>query len=120
MDCREIYEALIVGVKDYFHKNNLNKAVIGLSGGVDSSVASFLAVKSLGSNSVTGILMPDAGTTSKENMEDAKVIAKKLKISYKIFPINDFLDSFKKTSGLKRDKYAEANAKARIRMMLLY
>lgn len=131
---KEIYDALILGIGDYFKKNNFQKAVVGLSGGIDSSIAACLVVKALGSNNVAGLMMPELGLTSKDSIEDAKNLAKKLKISCSIIPINSVIQeitnqnvnqkkiSLKKNlfAKSKNDIYAIANLKARIRMTLLY
>ena len=123
MKIKEVYNALTLGIKDYFRKNNFQKAVIGLSGGIDSSVAAYLAVKSLGNKNVTALLMPDDGTTSKQSIEDAKLVAKKLKIKYHMVSIKDFnqnLEKINRKLKLRNDIYSFANAKARSRMMVLY
>ena len=123
MDTKETCNALILGIRDYFKKNNFQKAVIGLSGGIDSSAAACLVVKALGNKSVTAILMPDLMTTSKQSVDDAMNLAKKLKIKSYIIPINDFIHYFKnidKQLKLKDNIYSIANVKARTRMMILY
>ncbi|MBI1935395.1 NAD+ synthase [Candidatus Woesearchaeota archaeon] len=123
MNTKEICRALVFGIGDYFRKNNFQKAVIGLSGGIDSSVACALAAKALGGKNVMAILMPDLEVTSKESTRDAEDLARKLKIEYEIIEINDFLASFEKINKklkLKKDIFAIANAKARARMMILY
>lgn len=123
MNTKEVYSALISGIRDYFRKNNFQKAVVGLSGGIDSSVASCLAVKALGNKNVTAILMPDLGTTSRQSIEDAELIVKKLKIRHYAVPINGIVQYFEGISSklsLKKSAYAAANAKARSRMMVLY
>jgi NAD+ synthase len=119
MQQKEVTEAIVLGIKDYFKKNNFNNAVIGLSGGVDSSVAAYLSVKAIGSKKVAGILMPDLDVSSKGSIDDSKLIAKKLKIKTHTLPINEVIDSIKKLK-LKNNDYALANAKARARMTLLY
>ena len=119
---KDIHDAIIFGIRDYFSKNNFKNGIIGLSGGIDSSVAASLAVKALGSENVTAILMPDSNVTSKENISDAKVLASKLKIRKYVFPIDDFIINFKKMKlGDSRNKeYALSNAKSRARMSILY
>jgi len=123
MKIKEVYSALISGIRDYFRKNNFQKAVVGLSGGIDSSVAAYLAARALGNKNVTAVLMPDLGTTSRQSIEDAELIVKKLKIRHYAVPINGIVKYFEGISSklsLKKSTYAVANAKARARMMILY
>ena len=123
MNTKEVYNALILGIRDYFKKNNFKKAVIGLSGGLDSSVAISLVVKALGKQNVTAILMPDIGTTSPISIKNAYVLVKKLKIKNCKITINDFVQYFKninKKLKIKDQIYAISNVKARTRMMILY
>ena len=125
MNTKEVYNALILGIRDYFAKNNFKKAVIGLSGGLDSSVAISLVIKALGRQNVIAILMPDIRITSPRSIKNAEMLVKKLKIkNYKI-PINNFVEYFKnikKTLKLtnKNQIYVISNVKARTRMMILY
>ena len=123
MNTNEVCNALMAGITDYFKKNNFRKAVIGLSGGIDSSVAAYLAVRALGNKNVTAILMPDLGVTSEQSVLDAKSVAQKLKIKNYLIPIDEFVHSFNNTNKnlkIKNNAYAIANAKARARMMILY
>ncbi len=123
MNQKETCDALALGITDYFRKNNFQKAVIGLSGGIDSSVAAYLAVKSLGSRNVTAILMPDLMTTSEQSMKDAMLVANKLKIKFHVVSINEFIKNIQNISNelkIKNNIVAVANAKARARMMILY
>lgn len=125
MNTKEVYNALVLGIRDYFRKNNFQKAVVGLSGGLDSSVAVSLVVRALGKENVRAVLMPDIGTTSAESIKHAKMLAKKLKIKNFNVSINNFVRYSKKINEIVKPKiknqtYAIANAKARIRMMILY
>ena len=118
----EISKALNLGVKDYFRKNSIKKAVIGLSGGLDSSVAACIIAKAISRENVLGILMPDR-ITSKESMDDAIELAKYLRIKHKIVPIDGFMENFNvvnKKNSIKNNDYALANAKARTRMSIIY
>lgn len=96
--------------------------VLGISGGLDSSVACALAVKALGPERVHGLIMPDRRVTPIEDVEDAVVLAKMLKIKYQIIEIDRIYDSFSETVKLYRSDAdtPNANLRARIRMMILY
>ena len=125
MNTKEVYNVLILGIRDYFRKNNFKKAVIGLSGGLDSSVATSLVVNALGKQNVTAILMPDIGTTSLKSIKNAEILVKKLKVNHYKISINDFVQYFKNFNKnlklkIKNEIYAISNAKARTRMMILY
>src|SRR3989344_1697059 len=123
MNIREACDALVLGARDYFRKNNFSKAIVGLSGGLDSSVAISIVAKALGKGNVTAILMPDIGTTSPNSMRLAKELLKKLQVRHFEIPINDFVRFFKglsKKMNYKDEIYAISNVKARTRMMMLY
>ena len=117
-----IHDALILGLKDYFGKLGLSKAILGLSGGIDSAVTAVLATRALGKENVSVLLMPSE-FSSDHSIEDARILAENLGISYTIFPINDLYNSWLKNLdphfkdlpfGL-----AEENLQARIRGTLL-
>lgn len=118
----EIYEALVLGTRDYVRKNNFQKVVIGLSGGIDSSLTAAVAVDALGSENVTGIFMPSQ-YSSKESQEDAEELAKNLGIAFHTVSIEPAFAAYKNMlSGLFADKpedITEENLQARIRGNLL-
>ena len=123
MNSSQTVSVITLGISDYFRKNKLSKAVIGLSGGLDSSVSAFLTAKALGNKNLLGILMPDEKVTSKESINDAKKVAEKLKIKYKVISISDgitFVEKNLLNSGIKKNPIATANTKARLRMVILY
>lgn len=113
------YNKIIKGVKEYFKKNNIEKAVIGLSGGVDSALSLRLVADAIGNYDVTALIMPEKGLTKKENVEDAISFCKSSKVKYKVIEINPFLKDFKKLK-LKQNKNSWINLKPRIRMLILY
>lgn len=78
-ESREIYEALILGLKDYVKKNRFEKVVLGLSGGIDSALVAAIAADALGKENVIGIIMPSEFTT-KQSIKDAHQLAKNLGI----------------------------------------
>lgn len=121
-DVENTYNALVLGLRDYITKNGFKKVVIGLSGGVDSSLVATIAVDALGNENVKGVLMPSP-YTSKESIEDALELAKNLNIETFIIPITNifqtYLDEFKEFfKGLKPDT-TEENFQARIRGNIL-
>ena len=115
----KIYRKLVAGIREYFRKAGFKKAVIGLSGGLDSAVTCFLAVKALGNKNVTALLMPEKGISSKLGVKDAVNLAKSLKIKYHIVSINGFAKNYKKLPW-KDSHVSETNSKARVRATILY
>ncbi len=121
-ETEEVYNALVLGVRDYIHKNGFEKVVIGLSGGIDSSLTATIAVDALGKDNVKGVLMPSQ-FTSRESIEDAQELAENLGIEIFIFPIKDIFNKYMDIlspvfEGLKWD-VTEENLQARIRGNLL-
>lgn len=114
----EIYRALTVGVADYVNKNGFEKVVIGLSGGIDSSLVAAIAVDALGKENVIGVFMPSA-YTSPESRDDAKALAANLGFAFISIPISDAFQAYERMlseqfAGLERD-VTEENLQARIR-----
>ncbi|MEK6946779.1 MAG: NAD+ synthase [Nanoarchaeota archaeon] len=121
MDYNKVRGTIVNGIKDYFKKNNFQKAVIGLSGGIDSTVAAYLAVEALGSDNVAGIFLPDS-VTSSQSRDDAHEVAGRLKIKAHTVEIHEIVDFFKKLDNQfnSKSEIPLANSKARARMMILY
>ena len=121
-DMPEIYQALILGVKDYFQKLKFSKAVVGLSGGIDSAVTTVIAAHALGKDNVRVLLMPSQ-FSSDHSVNDALALAKNLGIENNIVKIEDVYKSFmKELDPLFQDlpfNIAEENIQARIRGVLL-
>ncbi|MDP2599946.1 MAG: NAD+ synthase [Deltaproteobacteria bacterium] len=120
-DIEEVHRALILGLQDYARKCHFKKAVIGLSGGIDSSVVASLAVEALGPKNVTGVSMPSP-YSSKGSVADAKSLAKNLKIPLQSIPIDDVYRSYLKTLKMdvrKKIPLAAENVQARIRGNIL-
>ena len=117
-----IHDALLLGLKDYFGKLGLTKAILGLSGGIDSAVTAVLATRALGKENVSVLLMPSE-FSSDHSIEDAQILAENLGISYTLFPINDLYNSWLKNLDphFKALPFglAEENLQARIRGTLL-
>jgi NAD+ synthase (glutamine-hydrolysing) len=117
-----IYKALVLGIRDYFAKMGFSKAIIGLSGGIDSALTTVLAVDALGKENVKVLLMPSE-YSSKGSIDDAEALAKNLGISYEIIPIKEVFNQYKSTLSeyFKElpENVTEENIQARIRGMLL-
>ncbi len=117
-----IYNALVLGTKDYIGKNGFSKVVIGLSGGIDSALVAAVAVDAIGRDNVIGVSMPSK-YSSKGTQTDAKRLAKNLGIEFKEIPIRSLVGAFDRAlkpyfKGLKAN-VAEENIQARIRGNLL-
>ena len=118
----EVYQALVLGTRDYILKNRFKKALIGLSGGIDSALVACIAVDALGAQNVLGVTMPSP-FTSKETYEDAKSLAKNLSIECFEFRIDNIMNEYLATlnpvfAGVKPDT-TEENLQARIRGNIL-
>jgi NAD+ synthase (glutamine-hydrolysing) len=118
----EVYEALVLGTRDYVRKNGFKRVVIGLSGGIDSSLVAALAVEALGRENVTGVTMPSPYSSS-GTRRDARVLARNLGIEFLSLPITPAVRAYARTlarpfKGLKPD-VTEENLQARIRGNLL-
>jgi NAD+ synthase (glutamine-hydrolysing) len=119
---QRIYDALVCGVRDYFAKQKFTKAVLGLSGGIDSALTAVIACDALGSENVHGLLMPSQYSSS-HSVEDAVRLADNLGMSYDVVPIQGVFSSFERElsplfSGREPD-LTEENIQARIRGTLL-
>ncbi|MBM3656231.1 MAG: NAD+ synthase [Actinobacteria bacterium] len=115
-DEEEIWQALVVGLRDYVRKNGFKSVALGLSGGIDSALTATLAVDALGSQGVYGLLMPSK-YSSQHSVSDAKELAENLRIGYEIIEIAPIVDSFR--SAIELSGLAEENIQARIRGSLL-
>ena len=114
----EIYQALCLGVRDYIRKVGYNDVVIGLSGGIDSTLVACIAAEALGPEHVHGIAMP-SHISSDHSINDARQLAASLGIDFRVAPIQAVVDCFESNlqddfSGLPRD-LTEENNQARIR-----
>ncbi len=119
---RMIHDALITGIKGYFSKTNFSKAVLGLSGGIDSAITLVLAARALGKDNVHALLMP-SGYSSDHSVNDSVKLVKNLGISYDIIKIEDIFQLFNKNltplfEGCEVD-ITEENLQSRIRSVLL-
>ena len=119
MDPKRTTQKLIKGLQDYAKENGFNKAVVGLSGGIDSAVTFKLAVDALGSKNVAALIMPELGVTSDLNIRHAKQLAGYFNVKTFYQPINTIAVDFN-IAPWKPNRLAQMNTKARIRAILLY
>jgi NAD+ synthase (glutamine-hydrolysing) len=117
-----IHDAIILGLQDYFGKLGLSKAVLGLSGGIDSAVTAVMAVRALGKDNVRGVLMPSPYSTS-HSVDDARDLAENLGMRYDIVPIvkpyEAFIEGTKELMEGKPFDTTEENIQARCRAIIL-
>lgn len=116
------YQALVLGTRDYVRKCGFSKAVLGLSGGIDSALVAAIAVEALGKENVIGVGMPGP-YSSQGSIDDAKSLATNLGIRFDLIPIGGMFESFQQTlqpvfAGMKED-VTEENMQARIRGNIL-
>lgn len=131
-DLERTYKTIIQGIRDYFRKNGLKKAVLGLSGGLDSTVSAVLLADALGKENVFGISMPSV-ISSQESKDDAKELAQNLGINFATAPIKEMVNTinaqlnplFEKVHKdwndcRLSDSYVQDNVQARSRATLLW
>ena len=121
-EIESVYKALVLGTRDYVRKCGFKKAVIGLSGGIDSAVTAVIAARALGKGKVLGVTMP-SGFSSKGSVKDSKALAKRLGIAFENIPIKSVYNAYTRTlsdmfTGLPFD-VTEENLQARIRGKIL-
>ncbi len=118
----QVYEALVLGTRDYVHKTGFENVIIALSGGIDSTITAVLAVEALGAEHVRGVSMPSR-YSSEGSVSDARALADNLGIQLDILPIEDSMQAMLGTlapifEGLEPD-VTEENLQARIRGVLM-
>ncbi|HYJ32074.1 MAG TPA: NAD(+) synthase, partial [Candidatus Binatia bacterium] len=114
----EVYEALILGTRDYVRKNHFEHVVLGLSGGIDSALTASVAVDALGAENVTGAYMP-SGFSAKESEADAAALAKNLGFPMLTLPIGEEMEAYRKSLAAafegRPEDVTEENIQSRIR-----
>jgi NAD+ synthase (glutamine-hydrolysing) len=125
---QEMFNAIVLGIRDYFRKTGFEKAVVGMSGGIDSSLTTCLAVEALGKENVIGVSMPSR-FSSEHSKTDAQKLAENLGICFVQFSIQDIVNAYQKTLekplekirkhfGIKKendDPVADENIQPRVR-----
>ncbi len=121
-EIEQIYSALVTGTRDYVNKNTFKGALIGLSGGIDSSLVAAIAVDALGADNVIGIAMPSR-YNAHESLTDAQELASLLNIDFKTIPIEsvhkEFESLFNQTLEMRLEGLAGENIQSRIRGVIL-
>jgi NAD+ synthase/NAD+ synthase (glutamine-hydrolysing) len=121
-DEASVYSALVLGTRDYMHKCGFHKAIIALSGGIDSALTAVIAVDAVGPENVIGVGMPGP-YSSQGSIDDARALAANLGIRFELLSINSAYQAYRGIlqpvfAGLKED-VTEENIQARARGMLL-
>lgn len=115
-DPAEVWTALVVGLRDYVHKNGFRSVIFGFSGGIDSAVSAAIAVDALGADAVHGVSMPSK-YSSEHSQSDASELARRLGCHFRVEPIADMVQSY--VGQLELSGLAEENVQARVRGVLL-
>jgi NAD+ synthase (glutamine-hydrolysing) len=115
-ESEEIWEGLVLGLKDYVEKNNFKSVLIGLSGGIDSALVATLAADAIGADRVHGVAMPSK-YSSDHSLIDAKQLAENIGLNYRIIEITPMVANL--LENLKLDGVAEENLQARVRGITL-
>jgi len=121
-DMETLLKALVIGTKDYMMKCGFTRAIVGVSGGIDSSLVLYIATEALGSENVMAVSMPSP-YSSRESVDDARELSKNLGVSFHVIPIDRIFDVYLKVfstqfDGLPQD-VTEENIQARIRGNIL-
>jgi len=117
LDYNFTIEKIVNFIRKKIKESKAKGVVLGVSGGIDSTTASYLAVKSLGKEKVLGVIMP---YYQNQELEDAIFVCKNLGINYKIISIKEIVDKFEEALGFEIDKVTKGNLMVRSRMVILY
>lgn len=115
-------KVLEIFLRDEIHRTGLTKAVIGLSGGVDSALSTYLTSRAIGAENVHVVLMPYK-TSNPASLEDAMAVVSDLKLSHEVFEITPMVDAFiaqRESNGVAMTNLQKGNVMARMRMITLY
>jgi NAD+ synthase (glutamine-hydrolysing) len=115
-DEAEVWQALVVGLRDYVRKNGFRSVIIAVSGGIDSTVVAAIAVDALGPNQVYGVSMPSSHS-SQHSRDDAADLAQRTGLHYRVEPIQPMVDAF--LSNIALSGLAVENLQARVRGVIL-
>ncbi|AEF19765.1 MULTISPECIES: NAD+ synthase [unclassified Hydrogenobaculum] len=115
----ELIKAITLSIKDFFEKQGFSKAILGLSGGIDSALVLYLAVLALGKENVKAVYMPTV-FNKEESYKDAKALCENLGVELSVFPIEDIRNIYNKTLSYGNFDIADENLQARIRANILF
>ncbi|MDQ4072911.1 MAG: NAD+ synthase [Thermoproteota archaeon] len=120
MDFQVVNYKITQFIKEYVDSSRLQGLVVGLSGGIDSTVVAFAACQAIGNNKILGLLMPDIPSTTQQDMDDALSICSILGIEHKLIGLNDIKEQFHKALEPTNNLLVTGNLSARIRMCIVY
>ncbi|HUW88310.1 MAG TPA: NAD+ synthase [Candidatus Paceibacterota bacterium] len=115
-DLAEVWQALVVGVRDYVHKNNFKTVIIALSGGIDSALVAAIAVDAIGAENVYGVGLPSK-YSSDHSLNDAHAIAQNTGLHFRVIEIEPMVSAF--LESVKLEGIAQENLQARVRGVVL-
>ena len=115
-DSWQTWNALVLGLRDYVHKNNFKSVVLGLSGGIDSAIVATIAADAIGAENVYGVSMP-SNFSSEHSKDDAEDLASRRGINYQVQPIANLVAPFE--SQLALEGLSVENLQARVRGVIL-
>ena len=115
-DLEQIWQGLVIGLRDYVNKNNFKSVILGVSGGIDSALVAALASDAIGADKVHGIAMPSK-YSSEHSLSDAKELASNIGLNYRIIEITPMVANL--IENLRVDGLAEENLQARVRGLSL-
>jgi len=115
-DLEQIWQGLVIGLRDYVNKNNFKSVILGISGGIDSALVAALAADAIGADKVHGIAMPSK-YSSDHSLSDAKELASNIGLNYRIIQITPMVANL--IENLRVDGLAEENLQARVRGLTL-
>ena len=115
-DLEQIWQGLVIGLRDYVLKNNFKSVILGISGGIDSALVAALASDAIGADKVYGIAMPSK-YSSQHSLSDAKELASNIGLNYRIIEITPMVANM--IENLRVDGLAEENLQARVRGLTL-
>jgi NAD+ synthase (glutamine-hydrolysing) len=115
-DEAEVWQALVLGLRDYVRKNGFPSVVVALSGGIDSSVVAAIACDAVGASHVVGVSLP-SGHSSEHSRDDAADLAKRTGLDYRVTPIQPMIDAF--LANMSLSGLAVENLQARVRGVIL-